>query len=152
MSDAGWIGVDLYGTLAKYESGQWPEIGEPIAPMVERVKKWLAEGKDVRIVTARVGGIVSLEEADAQIVRIMAWCERVLGESLSVQSEKDYDMIELWDDRAVQVVKNTGENLVEKLRDALVEACELYDAPQRRTRRIAELLAFAESVKSCLSD
>jgi len=34
-----WIGVDLDGTLAKY--GEWrgvEHIGEPIPPMVDRVK------------------------------------------------------------------------------------------------------------------
>ena len=51
----GWIGVDLDGTLAYYD--QWRgalHIGEPIPVMLERVKRWLDEGKDVRIFTARV--------------------------------------------------------------------------------------------------
>lgn len=38
----GWIGVDLDGTLAEYLGWQgMGHIGEPIAPMVERVKAWL---------------------------------------------------------------------------------------------------------------
>jgi len=42
----GWIGVDLDGTLAHYEGFKGAQhIGEPISPMVERVKRWLAEGK-----------------------------------------------------------------------------------------------------------
>ena len=45
----GWIGVDLDGTLAYYDYWRGPEhIGEPIPAMLERVQRWLAEGKDVR--------------------------------------------------------------------------------------------------------
>ena len=52
----GWIGVDLDGTLAEYNGWQGPaNIGAPIPAMVERVKAWLEEGRDVRIFTARVG-------------------------------------------------------------------------------------------------
>src|SRR5207344_2652938 len=51
----GWIGVDLDGTLAYYDQWRGPEhIGEPVPAMLERVQRWLAEGKDVRIFTARV--------------------------------------------------------------------------------------------------
>ena len=50
----GWIGVDLDGTLAHYDEFRGDDyVGEPIEPMVERVKQWLDEGKDVRIFTAR---------------------------------------------------------------------------------------------------
>ena len=39
----GWVGVDLDGTLATYDEWRGIEhVGEPIAPMVERVKRWLA--------------------------------------------------------------------------------------------------------------
>src|SRR5260370_1562028 len=48
----GWIGTDLDGTLAKY-SGWSEDIGEPIGPMISKVKRWLAEGKEGRILTAR---------------------------------------------------------------------------------------------------
>ena len=50
-----WIGVDLDGTLARYEQYEGPmSIGEPIPEMVDRVKAWLAAGREVRIFTARV--------------------------------------------------------------------------------------------------
>lgn len=51
----GWYGFDLDGTLAKYD--EWKgigHIGEPIAPMVELMKKMHDEGKVVKIMTARV--------------------------------------------------------------------------------------------------
>ena len=51
----GWIGIDLDGTLAEYDGWKGVEhIGKPIPSMVERVKAWIIEGKDVRIFTARV--------------------------------------------------------------------------------------------------
>jgi hypothetical protein len=109
----GWIGVDLDGTLAEYH-GWNLEIGKPIPLMVERVKRWLAEGIEVRIVTARVGRpdplhvINTPEKIEEMRKSIMEWCERNLGQRLVVTHEKDYDMLELWDDRAVQVENNTG--------------------------------------------
>lgn len=103
MSGAGWTGVDLDKTLARYD-GDIRSVGEPIAPMVERVKKWLAEGREVRIMTARVSG----PDADEQREMIQQWCELHLGCRLPVTCVKDFDMRELWDDRAVQVMPDTG--------------------------------------------
>jgi hypothetical protein len=103
----GWIGVDLDGTLAVYHG--WiaaSHIGEPIAPMANRVLAWLAEGKDVRIFTARVTpGKIDRAEC---IKAIDQWCEDVFGQTLPITHEKDTGMLELWDDRAVQVIPNTG--------------------------------------------
>ena len=103
MSSTGWIGVDLDGTLAEYHGWQGPEhIGEPVPSMVERVKQWLSEGREVRIFTARAAdGAYSHEY-------IEKWCEEHIGQKLPVTCMKDYGMIELWDDRAVAVVPNTG--------------------------------------------
>lgn len=110
MSVSGWIGVDLDGTLAHYESSQFPKIGAPIARMVERVKAWLAEGVDVRIFTARVC------DGDPETVAyIQEWCLEHIGVVLPVTNLKDYMMVELWDDRAVQVIPNTGRTLADEL-------------------------------------
>lgn len=102
MSNSGWIGVDLDGTLAEY--GGWKgtgSIGRPIPRMLERVRAWLALGRDVRIFTARAG--------DAECIPVIeAWCVEHLGRALPVTATKDYRLVELWDDRAVQVVPNTG--------------------------------------------
>lgn len=90
--------------------------------MVDRVKTWLADGKDVRIFTARVDGGLVAEAmgADAETVHryknreaitamIQDWTEKYLGVRLPVTCVKDYGMIELWDDRCVQVITNTGQ-------------------------------------------
>lgn len=51
----GWYGFDLDGTLAKYDKWQGIDhIGEPVKPMVDLMKRMHAEGKVVRILTARV--------------------------------------------------------------------------------------------------
>lgn len=121
MPVSGWIGVDLDGTLAEYHS--WTGgIGKPIPKMVERVKKWLADGVKVKIFTARVGvdaGYSSesmksdtREFAEEQRKLIEAWTKEVFGQTLEVTASKDFMMVELWDDRAVQVVMNTGETVV----------------------------------------
>ncbi len=102
-----WIGVDLDSTLAHYDGWVSPtHIGEPIPLMLERVKQWLKDGKQVAIMTARVSNPKRLSET---LPAIQAWCLEHLGQVLPVTHAKDYDMIELWDDRAVQVIPNTGE-------------------------------------------
>ena len=106
MASKGWIGVDLDGTLAQYNGWVSPgHIGPPVPLMVARVKKWLLAGMDVRIFTARVS-----QASDEQAVRrnIEAWCAKYIGKVLPITNVKDYAMVELWDDRAVQVEHNTG--------------------------------------------
>lgn len=50
-----WIGFDLDGTLAKYDGWKGIDnIGEPVKPMVDLIKKLHDEGKVVKILTARV--------------------------------------------------------------------------------------------------
>jgi hypothetical protein len=99
-----WIGVDLDGTLAEYHS--WigiHHIGNPITPMVERIKQWIGEGKKVKIFTARVC------EGQAAIAFIHAWLEKQGLPKLEVTNIKDFGMLELWDDRCVSVESNTGQ-------------------------------------------
>lgn len=107
-----WIGVDLDGTLAHYEGWNGVNhIGEPIAPMVDRVKKWLAAGKTVKIFTARMHGHgMAVDGGGVADVKtpIQDWCEKHIGKRLEVTNEKDFGMMELWDDRCVQVESNTG--------------------------------------------
>lgn len=95
----GWLGVDLDRTLA-HHGGEYKgeaHVGEPIMPMVNRVKRWIAEGKDVRIFTAR-----------RPHPAIHRWCKEHLGKVLPITNKKDPEMIALYDDRAVGVEPNTG--------------------------------------------
>lgn len=83
--------------------------------MVDRVKQWIAEGRDVRIFTARVHPEPEAFGADYRTMRALAaietWCAQHLGVKLPVTCMKDRHMRELWDDRAVQVEKNTGRRI-----------------------------------------
>jgi hypothetical protein len=114
VSRGGWIGVDLDGTLAYYEPGQAyrpDHVGEPIPAMLERVQRWLAEGRDVRIMTARVWSDGTPERnAQERLARlaIVTWCRKHFNTALAVTCQKDMGMAELWDDRARQVELNTG--------------------------------------------
>lgn len=119
----GWIGVDLDGTLAEHR-GWLPidVIGKPIPLMVERIKRWLAEGREIKIFTARVGAdnpickISRKQFTKAQITSIIQkWLIKECGlPAFEVTCQKDYRMLELWDDRCIQVVPNTGRTLAEE--------------------------------------
>lgn len=122
---SGWIGVDLDGTLAQYPV-PIDTVGEPIPRMVDRIKGWLDEGIEVRIVTARVGacgernteGVVDDSAFSTRQHHIIhQWCLKHIGRVLPVTACKDFNMIQLWDDRAVQVETNTGLTLMESLMD-----------------------------------
>lgn len=98
-----WIGVDLDGTLAYYDGWRGlGHVGRPVPVMLARVRRWLAEGYTVKILTARAG------EGDAGILPVRKWLAENGLPELEVTDRKDFAMIELWDDRAVQVVANTG--------------------------------------------
>lgn len=116
----GWIGVDFDGTLAVYDGWKGPaELGEPVPAMLERVRRWLAEGRDVRIMTARVytdGTLPRNIEATLARHAIAAWCNEHIGRVLQITCQKDYGMIELYDDRAVSVEANTGRLLAPSTR------------------------------------
>lgn len=104
----GWIAVDLDGTLARYEGWHGPlHIGQPVPIMLTRVKRWLEEGREVRIFTARASE-PDEEIRGAIIRRIQSWCEQHGLPRLAVTCMKDFDCVEIWDDRAVQVRSNTG--------------------------------------------
>ena len=98
-----WIGVDLDGTLAMAEPWQgFEHIGKPVPNMVKRLNVWVGMGYTVKIVTARAA------EPEVAIPPIKAWLKKHGLPDLEVTNAKDMDMIELWDDRAVQVIPNTG--------------------------------------------
>lgn len=113
MSTSGWIGVDLDGTLAHYDKWRGTDhIGAPVPLMVERVKRWLSDGVIVKIFTARMHGHGMSDFSGGTVDAlgpIQKWCEQHIGQALEVTNMKDFGMVELWDDRAVQVIPNTGE-------------------------------------------
>lgn len=97
-TDDGWIGVDLDGTLAHYDEYRGDDhVGDPIEPMVRKVRAWLHEGKDVRLFTAR-----------KPHPAIRRWMRQHLGQLLPITNTKDSKMQALYDDRVVQVKRNKG--------------------------------------------
>ena len=98
----GWIGVDLDGTLAKY--GEWKgddHIGEPVPGILVIVKQMVEMGRDVRIFTARANNPKGRKP-------IEDWCEKHIGKVLPITAKKDYQMIYCIDDRAKEVLPNSG--------------------------------------------
>lgn len=134
----GWVGVDWDGTMFTFEGDTWVAwnvFGQPIQAMIDRVKAWVAAGVPVRIVTARIR--IPLEELNGLpvysrrplntcIVTGQAYSDAMMSRAIQdhaekhglprllVQCYKGARMIELWDDRAVQVVPNTGQTLTEE--------------------------------------
>jgi len=109
-----WIGVDLDGTLARYEGFGDGLIGPPVPAMLTRVQEWLRRGYQVRVVTARAG----TREGVKQVER---WLQTHGLEGVDATDRKDYDMIELWDDRAVRVEANTGR----RISASIIEAADV---------------------------
>ncbi|WP_206735332.1 hypothetical protein [Rhizobium leguminosarum] len=108
----GWIGIDLDGTLAHYDG--WKgigHIGDPVPAMAARVLQWQAEGQAMKIFTARVSG--PDPERRMVIRTIHNWLHHHGLPLLEVTNVKDFAMVELWDDRAVQVQMNTGRRVDE---------------------------------------
>lgn len=98
-----WIGVDLDGTLARdsFDAEHPDQIGEPIEPMMQRVRQWLEDGVTVKVFTARAA-------VPRQVQLVKQWLKEHDLPDLEVTNAKDFKMIELWDDRAVRVGRNSG--------------------------------------------
>jgi hypothetical protein len=97
---AGWIGVDFDGTLAKYGVGPGVD-GQAVPAMLARVRAWIEQGIEVRIVTARA-------EHPLGVKTVEDWLIDHNLPLLVVTNVKDFGMLQLWDDRAVAVEPNTG--------------------------------------------
>ena len=82
-------------------------MGAPIEPMVRRVRKWLREGRDVRLFTAR-----------KPHPALRRWMRDHLGEILPITNTKDHHLQFFLDDRAVQVERNTGKIREEDMKQA----------------------------------
>jgi hypothetical protein len=91
-----WIGVDFDGTLATKG-----EI-RPVPLMIERVKRWLHQGREVRIFTTRADDEVLSNE-------VRTFLKENGLPDLKITNIKDFEIDEIWDDRCYRVKANTGE-------------------------------------------
>ena len=104
-----WVGFDLDGTLAKHTGGYNCKadagmIGEPIWPMIELLKTYLAKGHTCKIFTARA-------DRESEQVNIRIWLSTVGLPDLEITNKKDYHMSHYYDDRAITVQMDTGKIL-----------------------------------------
>lgn len=105
--------VDLNGTLCYHEKGE-PVfdaegkfiIGKPINRMVRRVRKLLAEGLAVKIMSGSVG--LGGEKAAEAERSIRAWCKTHIGRELPVSATITPRCLGMWNDKARGVLRNTG--------------------------------------------
>lgn len=116
------VAVDMDGTLAEYDHWRGAEhLGHPIPEMVLKVKQLLKENVPVIIFSARVNPSDANPEdamsATLAYITITEWCKKVFGQVLPVTHEKSRHFTEIWDDRAKQVLPNTGV-FIEELFDA----------------------------------
>lgn len=98
-----WIGVDLDGTLA--HDGAFigkNKVGKPVKAMLKRVRAWREQGYEVRIFTARASD-------NSYLPAIQKWLEKHKLGNMVITNRLDRDCLEVWDDRAIQVQRNTGD-------------------------------------------
>lgn len=112
---SGYVAFDLDGTLAAHlKGGGVASVGAPILPMLELLKRRLAQGYEVRIVTARImlgPGYQRKLWNSKQTKLIHTFLAEHDIPPLSVQCHKCFSMLCIYDDRAVAVEKGTGKLL-----------------------------------------
>ncbi|MEI7752773.1 MAG: hypothetical protein WCJ71_11890, partial [Candidatus Omnitrophota bacterium] len=111
--DPSWVGVDLDGTLARYDGWKGDDhIGEPVPLMMAFIKDLMAEGRTVKIFTARASD-------PEKIKPVELWLEENGLGGLEVTNVKDHNMTMLYDDRAAKVITNMGV-ILEKARESAI--------------------------------
>lgn len=96
------IAIDLDGTLAHYDGWKGLEhIGDPIPKMLSFVKELLAIGEEVVIFTARADDPMA-------VVFIEMWLDKHYLPRLDITNIKRKSFEKIYDDRAIQVIKNKG--------------------------------------------
>lgn len=105
------IACDLDGTLAHYDG--WKGVGHIgcIIPSVKQaILNAIAQGDEVWIFTARVSDPAEANEAANVIDK---WLEENGLGPLTITATKHKFFTQFWDDRALQVIKNTGTFVIE---------------------------------------
>ena len=104
------IAVDWDGTLVEYTQFKGACIyGAPVPRMVYRIQDWLKEGHAVIIFTSRVSDEHTISRVAEEIATIQVALHDMGLPPLMVTANKYTHISEFWDDRAVHVIKNTGQ-------------------------------------------
>ena len=114
-----YIAVDFDGTLHDRTNHAFDDLGPPILLMLDRVKKWLEDGMQVKLLTARVSDAprrgLNPSDVPEYVARqrklLEAWCLKHIGQVIPITAQKDTYLYQLWDDRAVAIERNTGKVL-----------------------------------------
>ena len=113
--------VDFDGTLA--EDTGWKgfrHFGKPVPETIRKIRRWLEEGDEVIVHTARLSLSPNFDPKDENLdkegVRALVedWCEKNIGKRLEVTNEKQ-GYGPQYDDWGCHVIKNTGMTFKEHL-------------------------------------
>ena len=128
----GFIGVDFDGTLVTENN----PCGKPIMPMIDKVREWIAEGREVVIFTA------------APRPQITEFCKKWFGRALRQTNIKERGCNAWVDDRHILVERDTGRiisndsDAIQLLKDDIYELqCEV-----RRLQALKTPTMFADDV------
>jgi hypothetical protein len=120
MQGKGVILVDLDGTLAHYDGWKGEEhIGDPIPEMVNKIKQDHSEGYRLKIFTARVCNhvhwvsLIDNKDLKRNYSIVLEWLKKhniiqFLDKNEPIAITKNWEVVEIWDDRAKQIELNTG--------------------------------------------
>lgn len=100
---------DIDGTLFKHPRGNDFSIGEPIPKMIEFLRQQLAAGWKVKIFTARWANPDTREEQEKLIRDALREHVSEQASQLEITNAKDLYTRAIYDDRAIQVIMDTGE-------------------------------------------
>lgn len=137
-----WYGFDLDGTIADNSQHNFGmgDIGKPIKPMVNLMKKLHAKGWTIKIVTARLSDVGTRKAAQRKLIEhIWRWCDHNLGFRPEITDRKDALMERLYDDRARHVVRNRGVDLGEFARSLARGLDALLETPKKNRKRAMAL-------------
>ena len=129
-----WYGVDFDKTLAD-------EDGQPIQAMVDKVNEALEKGLDVRIFTARD------PKDDAEIKN---FCRKHFGRELPITDTKDYEMEEMWDDKAVNpeetMLQGIG-HLAGIMKERVMGETKSSPKKSKKSKFLGAIQKFSQGVK-----
>ena len=137
-----WYGFDLDGTIANNDHHQfgYGEIGSPIKPMVNLMKRLHKKGCNVKIVTARLNEVGQMADAQQKIRNhIWRWCDKHLGFRPEITDRKDGSMERLYDDRARQVIRNKGVDMEDVAKGLAEVLAEVLEHPVKGKKRAVAL-------------
>ena len=140
------IAVDLDGTLAHYDGWKGVgHIGEIIPSVANAILLAKKEGADIWIFTARVSDPKDAEEAGNAIVAYLTE-NGIPFDGLTAIKHKFFT--EFWDDRAIQVIKNTGEFVMYSDGTPVIDDISMAQAAEAGADNKARIKSVLDTMKN----